>query len=215
MTLGKDIAVGIIGLGNMGKVHARMISDGQIPGLSLAAVADINPQAVVGFSEIPAYASSDELLADAEVDAVLIATPHYQHTPLGIAALAAGKHVLVEKPISVHKADCEKLIAAYDPDSGLVFAAMFNQRTDPRYRKLKNFAAAIRGEQALIAPAQDGIQSVELAKAMLLSSFKNRTVELPIDSGEYDAELQQRIKNSTYQKKSLTAEITDDFNQSF
>jgi predicted dehydrogenase len=56
---------------------------------------------------------------------------------MGIAALEAGLHVLVEKPISVHKADCERLIAAHK-DKKLVFAAMFNQRTDPRYKKIKN-----------------------------------------------------------------------------
>jgi predicted dehydrogenase len=69
-------------------------------------------------------------------DAVLIATPHYDHTTIGIAALEAGYHVLVEKPISVHKADCERLTAAHK-DKDLVFAAMFNQRTDPHYKKIK------------------------------------------------------------------------------
>lgn len=57
---------------------------------------------------------SDELLKSDTIDSVLIATPHYSHTTIGVAALAAGYHVMVEKPISVHKEDCEKLIAAYD-----------------------------------------------------------------------------------------------------
>ena len=69
-------------------------------------------------------------------DAVLIVTPHYAHTTIGIDALRAGLHVLVEKPISVHKADCERLIAAHK-NRKQIFAAMFNQRTDPRYRKLR------------------------------------------------------------------------------
>jgi predicted dehydrogenase len=51
-------------------------------------------------------------------------------------ALAAGLHVLVEKPISVHKADCERLIAAHRNERQ-VFAAMFNQRTDPAYRRIR------------------------------------------------------------------------------
>jgi len=49
-----------------------------------------------------------------------------------------GLHVLVEKPISVHKADCERLIAAYKGAKKQVFSAMFNQRTDPRYRKVRD-----------------------------------------------------------------------------
>jgi predicted dehydrogenase len=71
------------------------------------------------------------------VDAILIATPHYSHTTLGIAGLQNGLHVLVEKPISVHKADCERLIAARR-DSKQVFAAMFNQRTEPIYKKIRH-----------------------------------------------------------------------------
>jgi hypothetical protein len=70
------------------------------------------------------------------VDAVLIATPHYAHTTIGADALEQGLHVLVEKPISVHKADCERLIAAHR-GGRQVFAAMFNQRTDPYYRKIR------------------------------------------------------------------------------
>ena len=52
------------------------------------------------------------------------------HTTIGIEAFAAGLHVLTEKPISVHKADCEKLIAAYDarPNKEQKFGAMFNNR---------------------------------------------------------------------------------------
>ena len=84
----------------------------------------------------PTYIDSQTLLGDRVCDAVLIATPHYSHTTIGIAALEAGYHVLVEKPISVHKADCERLIAAHK-DKDLVFAAMFNQRTDPHYKTIK------------------------------------------------------------------------------
>ena len=71
-----------------------------------------------------------------EVDAVIIATPHYDHTIIGIDALEQGLHVLVEKPISVHKNDAKKLIAAHT-NKDQVFAAMFNQRTDPKFKRVK------------------------------------------------------------------------------
>jgi predicted dehydrogenase len=131
------VRMGIIGLGNMGSVHAKSILGGSVPGLSLTAVADKNPARLEPFGDIARFEDAHALIASGKADAVLIATPHYSHTPLGIATLQAGLHLLVEKPISVHKEDCEKLIAAYRPDSGQVFAAMFNQRTDPRYRKLR------------------------------------------------------------------------------
>ena len=71
------------------------------------------------------------------VDAIHIATPHPFHCAIGCQALEAGLHVMMEKPLAVHKAECEKLIDAYQ-DKSKVFAAMFNQRTDPLYRKLKD-----------------------------------------------------------------------------
>ena len=124
--------MGVAGLGNMGASHARAILEGKIPGLVLAAVSDISADRAGAFPGIPFFATPDELISSSRVDAVLIATPHYSHTSIGIAALKAGRHVLVEKPISVHKADAERLIAAHT-GRNQVFAAMFNQRTDPRY----------------------------------------------------------------------------------
>ena len=63
-------------------------------------------------------------------------TPHYAHVPLGCAAPAAGLHVLVEKPVAVHKAAALRLLAAA-AHPHRVFAATFNQRTAPRYRRLR------------------------------------------------------------------------------
>src|SRR5689334_16684073 len=106
----KHVRLGIIGLGVMGQGHARSILDGKIPRLRLAAVADSDAARLAKFSEIPGFASDRDLIESGLVDAVLIATPHYSHTTTGIAALRAGLHVLVEKPISVQRADCERLI---------------------------------------------------------------------------------------------------------
>ena len=132
----KTVRLGIIGLGNMGTPHARAILDGKIPGCELAAVADAVPEAAAKFPGVPFFRDGLELIASGTCNAVLIVTPHFSHTTLGIAALKAGLHVLVEKPLSVHKADCEKLIAAHT-NKKLVFAAMFNQRTDPHYLKIR------------------------------------------------------------------------------
>jgi predicted dehydrogenase len=120
----------------MGQIHARNILGGKIPRLRLAAVADNDAARRAKFADLPGFATDRELIDSGLVDAVLIATPHTFHANTGIAALRAGLHVLVEKPISVQRADCERLIAAHQ-DRGVVFAAMFNQRTDPLYRKLR------------------------------------------------------------------------------
>jgi predicted dehydrogenase len=140
MSEGK-VRLAVIGVGNIGNLHLMNIP--QLDKVELAAVCDIKPERAQAASATwgcPAYTDSQTLLNDRVCDAVLIATPHYDHTTIGIAALEAGYHVLVEKPISVHKADCERLIAAHK-DKDLVFAAMFNQRTDPHYRKIKQLVA--------------------------------------------------------------------------
>jgi len=132
----KEVRLGIVGLGNMGSAHADNVLAGKVGRLRLTAIADENPEKVARYAGVKTFDTAGAMIASGEIDAILIATPHYSHTTIGIDALNAGLHVLVEKPISVHKADCEKLIAAHKSDSQ-VFAAMFNQRTDPYYIKLR------------------------------------------------------------------------------
>jgi len=111
--------------------------------MRLTAVCDIDPARMTRFDpSIRRFESSAELIRSGSVDAILVATPHYFHTTIGIDALENGLHLLVEKPISVHKADCEKLIAAARKAPKQVFAAMFNQRTDPHYRKVYDLIRA-------------------------------------------------------------------------
>lgn len=129
----------------MGRLHSRVILGGEVPRLKLSAVCDTDPECLAAIapddSTLHRFSDASALIASGTVDAVLIATPHYSHTTLGIEALQAGLHVLVEKPVSVHKADAQALIAAHQREDQ-VFAAMFNQRTDPRYLKLREL---IRG----------------------------------------------------------------------
>ncbi len=142
----KKIRLGIIGLGSMGAAHARWILAGKTPRIELAAVADIDPVFRKPFAQFQPFAEGSELIKSGTVDAVLIATPHYSHNALGIQALKAGLHLLVEKPISVHKADCQRLIAAAKAakrdGKRVVFAAMFNQRTNPLHQKLRELLQA-------------------------------------------------------------------------
>lgn len=132
----KELRLGIIGMGGMGRAHATNVLAGEIPRCRLTAVCDAQAASLPSYEGVEVFTEVDALLASGLVEGVLIATPHYSHTTIGIAALEAGLHVLVEKPISVHKADCERLIAAHRSEKQ-VFAAMFNMRTDPIYLKLR------------------------------------------------------------------------------
>src|SRR5438045_1108127 len=87
-------------------------------------------------SKIHSFRDGEALIRSGEVDAVIIATPPFQHTTLGIAALTAGVHAMVEKPISSHKADAERLIAAHTRSPNTVFAGMFQLRVEPRYLRI-------------------------------------------------------------------------------
>ncbi len=135
----EKVRVGVIGAGIRGWGEAEFFATGKIKRAELAALCDIDPKVRAKAEEawgVKTYADSAELIRSGDVDAVFIATPHYGHTTIGIDALQNGLHVLVEKPLSVHKADAERLIAAHT-DKSLVFAAMFNQRTDPNYTRVK------------------------------------------------------------------------------
>jgi predicted dehydrogenase len=135
----QSVKLGIVGMGAMGAIHAQSVIDGNIPRCKLTAVCDSRAERLQRFSSAESFLSVDDFLRSSDTDAVLIATPHYSHTTIGIQALETGRHVLVEKPISVHKSDAERLIAAHR-GSDQVFAAMFNQRTDPYFLKLRHLA---------------------------------------------------------------------------
>lgn len=140
----KAVKFGIVGVGNMGSAHARSFREGRVRGAELVAVADIDRARLEPFGELRRFADGVELIRSGCVDAVLVATPHYAHTPLSIDALGQGLHVLCEKPLAVHKADAERMLIAYTerPDRAQLFAEMFNQRTDPRYAKLRALVRA-------------------------------------------------------------------------
>ena len=131
------VRFGIVGMGNIGKHHAGYLRAGQVPGCELVSVCSPSPQKLESYRPLKIHSDPLALIRSGEIDALLIATPHYQHTPLGIAALEAGLHVMVEKPIAAHKADAERLIAAAAAHPKQVFGAMFQLRTEPRYVKIK------------------------------------------------------------------------------
>ncbi len=133
------VRVGIIGMGNIGKHHAGYLLDGKVSRCELVAVASTSPRKLetYGAKGLKVFASAEALIASKMCDAVIIATPHYQHTSIGIAAFEAGLHVMVEKPISAHKADAERLIASAEKYPRQVFGGMFQLRVEPRYAKVK------------------------------------------------------------------------------
>jgi predicted dehydrogenase len=133
----KKVRMGIIGMGNIGKYHADYLLNGKISRCELVAVCSRSATLPEKFQSLKIFSDGEQLIKSGEVDAVIIATPHFQHATLGIVAFENGVHALVEKPIAAHKADAEKLIALHKKFLKVVFAGMFQVRAEPRYLKIR------------------------------------------------------------------------------
>ncbi len=135
----KLIRIGVIGMGNIGRHHAAYLLEGKVARCQLVAVCSTSPAKLQTFADrgVRVWGNGFELIRSGTIDAVLIATPHYDHTSLGIAALESGLHVMVEKPISAHKADAERLLGCAAERPGQLLAGMFQLRVEPRYQKIR------------------------------------------------------------------------------
>jgi predicted dehydrogenase len=131
---------GIIGLGNIGRVHAKNIQDGLIQDAELVAVANQPIESMDDFSAqgIACFGDASELIKSGMCDAVIVALPTHLHSPIGIQALEAGLHLIMEKPLACHKAEGERILAAKQRDDQIV-SLMMNQRTHPCYVKIKQW----------------------------------------------------------------------------
>lgn len=126
----EQLRFGLIGCGRVAPRHVESISS--LPGAVLAAVADINESRAARFAtqyQADAYSDYHQLLARTDIDVVNICTPSGLHAPMVLDALAAGKHVLVEKPIALSMADADLMIAAArsaDRKLGVVLQNRYN-----------------------------------------------------------------------------------------
>lgn len=142
----QELRVGVIGIGNIGSTHAKNIYIGQIKGMNLSAVCDIDPEKLKMAKEkmpnVAVFENYRDLLTSG-VDTVIIATPHYLHPVIAIDAFSKGLNVLTEKPIGVFPDNVVKMIEAAKK-SGKVFGIMYNQRTSPVFAAARDFIRAGR-----------------------------------------------------------------------
>ncbi len=138
----EKVRLGILGIGNIGAAHCNNILQGKCPEITVAAIADINPDRLVWAqkqfgSHIAYFHTAEEMLDSGVIDACLVAVPHYDHPGCAIACIKRGIHVMVEKPAGVYTKQVREMNeeAARHPE--VVFGMMFNQRTHVVYRKLR------------------------------------------------------------------------------
>jgi UDP-N-acetyl-2-amino-2-deoxyglucuronate dehydrogenase len=110
----EPVRLGIVGCGVIGRIHARVATESRF--IEPIAVVDIREsvaQEVASTHTIPkAYTSIEQLVADPDIEAVVVALPTGGRLPVALKALSAGKHTLVEKPIGMNRAEVEALINA-------------------------------------------------------------------------------------------------------
>lgn len=139
----KYVRYGVIGLGNMGSGHiANFMKEGNIPFGEVVAIADRKQEKIDRIKNLypnhtfECYLEGSELIEHGNVEAVIIAVPHYQHPELTILALKKNINVICEKPAGVYTKQVKEMIEV-SKNSHALFTMMFNQRTNCVYRKMR------------------------------------------------------------------------------
>ncbi len=125
MSTPANLRLGIIGAGTIGKIHMRHF--GELPNVEIAAVQDVSAalaRSAADEHSVPqTYSQADELFADKNIDAVVICVPNKWHAPLAIAALQAGKHVLLEKPMALNISDARDIVRVQEETGKILMVA--------------------------------------------------------------------------------------------
>lgn len=140
------VRIGVIGVGNMGGNHVGYLANGDIPGAKLTALCDTNAEQLARMKalsgeNVATFEEADALMQSDQIDAVIVATPHYDHPPLAIKALERGLHVMIEKPAGVYTRQVREMNEAAEK-SDRIFGLMFNQRTLGQHQKLKELVGS-------------------------------------------------------------------------
>lgn len=130
------IKMGIIGFGGMGRFHQWMLES--VDGIEVVAAHDIQEEALEEARKrgMRAYEKREDLLADPEIQLVLVATPNEFHKPYVIEAARAGKHIISEKPVTFTVADLDEMDAAAK-EAGVIFTVHHNRRWDRDFLKVR------------------------------------------------------------------------------
>jgi len=139
----RPLGVGLLGYApSVGKIHGLGINT--TSGLDLRAVCDLNPerlkQAQLDFSGMKSYEAEDGLAKAADVDLVIIATPPNTHAELALQMMAAGKHVVCEKPLALNQKEAALLVETAEKQH-VHLSCHQNRRWDVDYLAIKQALA--------------------------------------------------------------------------
>ena len=141
--MSEKVKLGIIGIGNQGSTYARRLArENWVPDIQLVAIADINPDRIAWAREnvsadIAYFDDALAMLDSGLLDACVVSVPHYDHPKYVIECLRRGIHVLCEKPAGVYTEQVREMNEEAKKHPDVIFAMMFNQRTNCVYRKMR------------------------------------------------------------------------------
>ena len=146
----EKIRLGIIGCGNIGKVHTDNIVGGKCPEVELSAVCDLKQERLDEILEkapgVSVFYDAEQMMDSGKIDSVLVAVPHQDHPKYAIMAMKKGLNVLIEKPAGVYTKQVEEMNAVAK-ECNVVFGIMMNQRTNCIYRKMREIVkSGVLGE---------------------------------------------------------------------
>jgi UDP-N-acetyl-2-amino-2-deoxyglucuronate dehydrogenase len=156
------IRFGIVGCGNISASHAEAIR--LIKGAELVACCDSNSEKARQFAnqqQCLFFTDYQNMLEQGEIDAVIIATPHYLHSEMTIQAFESGKHVLCEKPLAISIEEAKLVLAKRAAYKNLHYVVCYQNRFNPSYMKMKtmideNHFGKLRGVKCELTWHRDG-----------------------------------------------------------
>jgi UDP-N-acetylglucosamine 3-dehydrogenase len=180
------LRAGLVGLGNMGRVHARVLAD--LPGVELVGATEPEPHARHMARTIPVTAELDDLIK-LGLDMCVVATPTLTHTDIGLQLAGAGVHTLIEKPL------------APDPDSGQLLAKAFDERG------LVGCVGHIERYNPAVSALRTRLAQGELGSVFQITTRRQgpfpqriRDVGVVMDLATHDIDLTQWVTGSRYLK---------------
>ena len=139
------VRLGIVGSRGQGAFYAGLIAAGKVPHLTVGALAGRSAAGAAAvkerFGDVPYFTDPIEMMDSGAVDAIVTTVPHYLHPEMAIAGIERGLHVLVEKPLGVYTKQVRRMLEVAEATPSVVLGAMFNQRANPLFARLKQVLA--------------------------------------------------------------------------